>query len=68
MTVSLLRAATQYAKKHGAKIVEGYPVEPKNGTMADTFVWTGLASAFRQAGFKEILRRSETRPMMRRFV
>jgi GNAT superfamily N-acetyltransferase len=68
VSVALLRAGAQYAKKNGAKIVEGYPVEPKTGTMADTFVWTGLASAFRQAGFKEVLRRSETRPMMRCFV
>ncbi len=68
VTVALLRAATKHAKKHGAKIVEGYPVEPKEGKMADAFVWTGLASAFRQAGFKEALRRSETRPVMRRFL
>lgn len=27
--------------------------------------WTGIASAFRKAGFKEALRRSETRPIMR---
>jgi len=47
------------------KIIEGYPVEPKAGKTADVFVWTGLASAFKKAGFKEIKRRSETRPIMR---
>jgi hypothetical protein len=36
--------------------------------MADTFAWTGLASAFQQAGFKEVLRRSETRPIMRYYI
>src|SRR4030065_400680 len=40
-------------------------VEPKSGKTADVFAWTGLASAFRKAGFKEIIRRSETRPIMR---
>ncbi len=65
VTVALLRAAVEHAGKHGAKIVEGYPVEPKQGKMADVFVWSGLASAFRQAGFVEVLRRSETRPIMR---
>lgn len=65
VSVALLRAAAEYAGKHGAKIVEGYPVEPKQGKMADVFVWSGLASAFRQAGFVEVLRRSETRPIMR---
>lgn len=34
----------------------------------DTFMWTGLASAFRKAGFKEILRRSATRPIMRYYI
>jgi len=28
------------------------------------FAWTGLASAFKKAGFLELTRRSETRPMM----
>jgi GNAT superfamily N-acetyltransferase len=32
---------------------------------ADAFVWTGLASAFRKAGFEEVARRSDTRPIMR---
>ncbi len=68
VTVALLRAAVEHAGKHGAKIVEGYPVEPKQGKMADAFVWSGLASAFRQAGFVEVLRRSETRPIMREVV
>lgn len=65
ITVALLRAAVDYAKGHGARIVEGYPVEPKEGRSPDAFVWTGLASTFRRAGFVEVLRRSETRPIMR---
>jgi len=68
VTVKLLRAAVEYAKKHGAKIVEGYPVEPRKTGMPDVFAWTGLVSAFRKAGFVEVLRRSETRPIMRYFV
>jgi GNAT superfamily N-acetyltransferase len=68
VTIKLLKAAVEYAKKHGAKIVEGYPVEPKKGNMPDVFAYTGLASAFRQAGFVEVARRSETRPIMRYFI
>ena len=49
----------------GARIVEGYPVEPRRGSMPDAFAWTGTASAFRRAGFVEVLRRSATRPIMR---
>ena len=68
VTIALLRAAIEHAKKHGAKIVEGYPVDPKKGKTPDVFAYTGLASAFRQAGFVEVLRRSETRPIMRYFI
>ncbi|MCZ7573174.1 MAG: GNAT family N-acetyltransferase [Ardenticatenaceae bacterium] len=65
LMVALLRAAVDYAKAHGAQIVEGYPVEPRQDRTPDAFAWTGLASAFRKAGFVEVLRRSESRPIMR---
>lgn len=65
LSVELLNAAKAYVKINGGKIIEGYPVELKKGKTADVFAWTGLASAFRKAGFKEIVRRSETRPIMR---
>ena len=65
LSVELLSAAKSFVKNNKGKIIEGYPVEPKSGKTADVFAWTGLASAFRRAGFKEILRRSETRPIMR---
>jgi len=68
VTVRLLRAAVEYAKKHGARIVEGYPVEPKKPRMPDAFAYTGLMSMFRKTGFVEVLRRSETRPIMRCFI
>jgi GNAT superfamily N-acetyltransferase len=65
LSVELLNAAKQYVKINKGKIIEGYPVEPKSGKTADVFAWTGLASAFTKAGFKEVTRRSETRPIMR---
>ena len=68
VTVKLLKAATEYAKEHNAKIVEGYPVEPKKTKMPDIFAFTGLATTFIKAGFVEVLRRSETRPIMRYFI
>ncbi len=64
-TVQLLRAACEFVRAAGGKVVEGYPVEPKSGESADTFAFTGLAKAFRAAGFQECARRSETRPIMR---
>jgi GNAT superfamily N-acetyltransferase len=68
LTVSLLRAAVEYARQAGAKIVEGYPEDPRKAEIPAPFAFTGLASAFIQAGFVEVLRRSETRPIMRYFI
>ena len=62
----LLTAAVEYARAHGAKIVEGYPVEPTERLTGDRG-YTGVLSAFRKAGFVEVLRRGD-RPIMRRLV
>jgi GNAT superfamily N-acetyltransferase len=68
VSVELLEAAVTYAGKQGAEIIEGYPVEPQSGRTADIFAYTGLVSTFRKAGFVEVLRRSKTRPIMRRLT
>ena len=65
LSVRLLRAAVEHVKSQGGTVVEGYPVEPKTDAMPAAFAWTGLASAFRAAGFREVARRSDTRPIMR---
>ncbi len=65
VTVELLKACVAHVRKHGGKIVEGYPTEPKGGQLPAPFVYTGLASAFRAAGFTEVARRSDTRPIFR---
>jgi len=66
--VKLLKTAVEYSKKKGAKILEGYPIEPKKKKIPDLFAYHGMASAFRQAGVVEVLRRSETRPIMRYLI
>jgi len=68
VSVQLLRAAIEYVKERGGTVLEGYPVEPKKDKMPAAFAWTGLASAFKKAGFLEVARRSKTRPMMRFFI
>jgi GNAT superfamily N-acetyltransferase len=65
ISVRLLAAAAEFAGSQGAKIVEGYPVEPSMDQMPDPFLWHGTTSAFKAAGFKEVLRRSPARPIMR---
>jgi GNAT superfamily N-acetyltransferase len=65
VSAALLRAAIAHVRRRGGRIVEGYPQEPKHGAMADVFAWTGIASAFRAAGFTEVARPAPTRPVMR---
>jgi GNAT superfamily N-acetyltransferase len=65
VSVAMLRAAGEFAAGLGARIVEGYPVEPRSGEMPDVFAWTGTAAAFRAAGYVEVARGSPTRPIMR---
>jgi GNAT superfamily N-acetyltransferase len=66
VSVALLRGAAAFAASRGARLVEGYPVEPRSGTMPDVFAWTGTAAAFRAAGFSEVARPIPGRPVMRR--
>jgi GNAT superfamily N-acetyltransferase len=59
LMLSLLQAGIEYARSRGARLIEGYPVEPRGervGTM-DGFV--GIASIFRKAGFRKVRRRVE---------
>ena len=68
INLKLTKAAIDYVKKQGGKILEAYPVEPKKSQIPDLFAYHGLASTFRKAGFTEVLRRSETRPIMRHII
>lgn len=64
IAVELLKAAIEYVKNRGGNIVEGYPVVSKKDQPAP-FIFTGTASAFIKAGFKEVARNSLTRPIFR---
>ncbi len=68
VSLRLLLTAVEYVGKNGGEIVEGYPIDPKRPNYPDAFSHTGLVSAFKKAGFIEVLRRSETRPIMRYFI
>lgn len=66
ITVELLKAAVEHVRQQGGKIVEGYPVDAQKD-MPAPFIYTGTASAFRRAGFKEVARHTQgsTRPIFR---
>ncbi len=60
----MARGAAAWAKKQGAEVVEAYPTESPKPLPA-AFLWTGIASGFERAGFREAARRSKSRPILR---
>jgi len=61
---ALLKAAVAYARKKGAKIAEGYPID-KPTRSSDGFMWFGAKSMYDKAGFEEVARHKPQRPIMR---
>ena len=61
----LLAAALDHARDRGVRIVESYPVD-KEERSHDDFMFFGSRSLYERAGFREVVRRSPTRVVMRR--
>lgn len=61
---ALLKAGVAFARASGARAVEACPADPV-GRMDNVSLYVGHASVFRRAGFKEIARRKDNRPLMR---
>ena len=66
VSAQLLRAAGEFARGRGARMIEGYPVVSTTGSMPDAFAWTGLPGSFERAGFREVARPSASRRIMRK--
>jgi GNAT superfamily N-acetyltransferase len=60
----LLAAAIEFACERGARVLEAYPVD-KSGRGDDNAMWFGSRGLYEQAGFREAVRRSPTRIVMR---
>lgn len=65
ISIELIKKACDFAASKGGMIVEAYPTDTRTKYSAPVFIYTGTLSAFKKAGFKEVARRSETRPIMR---
>lgn len=65
LLLSLIRGAVEYAKSHGAKIIEAYPTVPKAERMPPVSSFMGLPSVFEEAGFVEVARPSTSKMIMR---
>jgi GNAT superfamily N-acetyltransferase len=64
LTLGLLRAAVAYARNQGAKIVEGYPVEPG----ARLYTYMGSPATLLQAGFHKVTPKGQARQVMRYYA
>lgn len=61
--MGLLAAGIDFAKSQGATVLEAYPVDGPRSSSVDYF--TGTSSMFDQHGFVELIRRNDTRPIVR---
>lgn len=61
VTHALLHAAVEYAHSEGARIVEGYPVEPGS----PSYTYMGSPQTFRRAGFRDVTPPGQSRLVMR---
>lgn len=69
-SLDLLKGAVEYARSHGAEVVEGYPVEPKEGkdgqlTYKVSYRFMGYVSTFLKAGFRDVTPEGNSRKIMR---
>ncbi|HEY6608116.1 MAG TPA: GNAT family N-acetyltransferase [Candidatus Limnocylindria bacterium] len=70
---ALLDAAIEFAREHGATLLEAYPVDTVNGRVPAAHAFKGTVAMFERAGFEVVERRqanrsSAPRPMVRRAV
>jgi GNAT superfamily N-acetyltransferase len=64
---ALLRAGIDHARSLGARLLEAYPIDKEEPSHPD-FMWFGSKRMYDRAGFREVARRRETRPVVRRVV
>jgi GNAT superfamily N-acetyltransferase len=70
---ALLAAAVDYARDHGATLLEAYPADTSSGRIHSANAYMGTLSMFERAGFKEVARRQansavRARPIVRRAI
>ena len=56
LTTRLLTAAVDYARAHGARTIEGYPIDTSAQKKAPNELFRGLLTVFTSAGFEEVAR------------
>jgi GNAT superfamily N-acetyltransferase len=55
LTQHLLGAAVDFARDHGARVLEAYPIDPQAGRKrSPNDLYHGVVSVFERAGFREV--------------
>ena len=71
VAMGMLRAATEYAREHGATMLEAYPADTAGGRRRAADIYQGTLVMFERAGFEVVERRqwnpsTPVRPIVRR--
>ena len=58
VTHALLAGAIEYAREHGAPMLEAYPIDPEGERLDVSFSYVGFTGTFEAAGFTRVLETS----------
>jgi GNAT superfamily N-acetyltransferase len=61
----MLRAAVDFARSNGVRLLEAYPVDRDHPSHPDSMFF-GAKTMYDRAGFREVARRKPTRPVVRK--
>jgi GNAT superfamily N-acetyltransferase len=56
LNAHLLAAAVDFAREHGARMIEGYPYDTSAAKKSTNQLFRGVLSVFEAAGFREVAR------------
>ncbi|MGH3493393.1 MAG: GNAT family N-acetyltransferase [Sciscionella sp.] len=63
---ALLDGAVEFARRNGGRVVEGYPIDTATReSVSSSELYHGSLALFTRAGFREVARPSEHRPVVR---
>ncbi len=64
----MLEGAVQYARDHGAEIVEAYPTKPRGKRLDPASSFMGIPKVFERVGFEKVADPSEAKAIMRYYI
>ncbi len=65
VSTKLASAAVEHAQRGGARVIEGYPVDPAGRKVSSADLYHGALSVFESAGFSVVARPTEGRALVR---